>query len=71
MPRRVCLVIDVSGSMAGQKLEDAKVAFAALMALFREEDTVAVHAFSNAGVESNWGPSSMPPSARSEVFSAD
>jgi uncharacterized protein YegL len=56
MARNIVFVIDVSGSMDGQKLEDAKAAFTVMIQTLQEQDTVRIHSFSNSGTEDAWGP---------------
>ena len=56
MPRNLVFVIDVSGSMQGQKLDDAKAAFAAIIDQLSAEDSFVVHTFSDQGVEDFVGP---------------
>mmetsp|Transcript_30061 Transcript_30061/g.55210 ORF Transcript_30061/g.55210 Transcript_30061/m.55210 type:complete len:677 (-) Transcript_30061:45-2075(-) len=54
--KNIVFVIDVSGSMSGQKLEDTKVAFGALLDMMTVEDAVTIQTFSNKGVEAAFGP---------------
>jgi len=57
LPRNFVFVIDVSGSMFMNKLNDAKGAFEKIIQKLNDDvDHVAIHAFSNEGVESFWGP---------------
>jgi len=57
LPRNFVFVIDVSGSMFMDKLNDAKGAFEKIIQKLNDDvDHVAIHAFSNEGVESFWGP---------------
>ena len=53
LPRRLSLVIDKSGSMAGSKIEQARAAALAMVSNLREEDQFNIHTF-NEGVESFW-----------------
>jgi len=43
--------------MFGKKLADTKVAFSALLKVLAAEDVLAIHSFSNKGIEQAWGPS--------------
>lgn len=52
LPRDVVIIIDVSGSMRGQKLDDVKAALGALLPIFTSTDSLAVHSFASAGTES-------------------
>jgi len=54
--RNFVFVVDVSGSMNGQKLDDAKNAFSVIIRKLTNKDYVAVHAFSHSGTESSFGP---------------
>ncbi len=56
MARRIVFVIDVSGSMGGQKLEDVKASFVLMIDTLEERDTLILQTFSNEGTESRWGP---------------
>jgi Mg-chelatase subunit ChlD len=56
MARKIVFVIDVSGSMAGQKLADAKTSFASMIDNLDERDTLIVQSFSYKGTEDRWGP---------------
>lgn len=56
MARRIVFVIDVSGSMSGQKLEDVKASFVLMIETLEEQDTLILQTFSNEGTESQWGP---------------
>ena len=56
MPRNIVFVIDVSGSMQGQKLKDAKSAYVSIINTLTNKDYFTIHTFSGEGVESVWGP---------------
>ena len=56
LPRNIVFVIDVSGSMHGQKLADAKTAFTNIIGSLSPQDYFAVHTFSDQGTESVGGP---------------
>ena len=56
MARRIVFVIDVSGSMGGQKLEDVKASFVLMIDTLEERDTLILQTFSDEGTESQWGP---------------
>jgi len=56
MARRIVFVIDVSGSMSGQKLEDVKASFVLMIDTLTERDTLVLQTFSNSGTKSRWGP---------------
>ena len=56
MARRIVFVIDVSGSMAGSKLDDAKTSFASMIDTLEERDTLIVQPFSSQRTEKLWGP---------------
>ena len=58
MPRKIVFVIDISGSMDGQKLNDAKASFAVMIDTLDERDTLIVQPFSSQGTEDLWGSSS-------------
>lgn len=52
MPRNIAFVIDVSGSMKGQKLSDAQKAFSAMITTLAVEDYFAIQSFSSSGTVS-------------------
>jgi len=54
--RNIVFVIDVSGSMSGQKLADAKAAFNAMIETLTDIDYFSIQSFSDRGVEVDWGP---------------
>ena len=56
MPRNIVFAIDVSGSMFGQKLRDAKDAFEVIIATLTEDDYFSIHTFSSRGTEESKGP---------------
>lgn len=56
MARKIVFVIDVSGSMAGQKLEDAKASFSVMIDTLEERDILILQSFSDKGTEGLWGP---------------
>jgi len=56
LPRNIVFVIDVSGSMQGQKLQDAKAAFAAIIDKLTSDDYFAVQTFANEAVQNRFGP---------------
>ena len=58
MARKIIFVIDISGSMEGQKLQDAKASFASMIDTLDERDNLLVQAFSDEGTEKIWGPKS-------------
>ena len=45
MARKIIFVIDISGSMEGQKLQDAKASFASMIDTLDERDNLLVQAF--------------------------
>jgi len=57
MARKIVFVIDISGSMGGQKLDDAKASFASMIDTLDDRDTLIVQPFSDEGTEMLWGPS--------------
>lgn len=57
LPKNLVFAIDVSGSMSGQKLADAKRAFRNVISTLTEEDYFTIHTFSDLGTENSWGPS--------------
>lgn len=57
MARKIVFVVDVSGSMSGRKLDDAKASFASMIDTLDERDTLIVQSFSDQGTEKLWGPS--------------
>jgi uncharacterized protein YegL len=67
MPRKIVFVIDVSGSMDGQKLNDAKASFAVMIDTLDERDTLIVQPFSSQGTEDLWGPSAASTGAKEEA----
>jgi uncharacterized protein YegL len=69
MARNIVFVIDVSGSMTGQKLEDAKAAFAAMIDTLEEKDTLLVQTFSDKGTEDLWGPNAATTGAKESAAS--
>ena len=56
LPRNIVFVIDVSGSMSGRKLDDAKAAFSAIMSRLTRDDYFAVQTFSSSGMKERFGP---------------
>jgi len=56
LSRVIVLVLDVSGSMSGQKLADAKTAIAAIMNTFGLGDVFKVATFSSSMPMDSWGP---------------
>lgn len=69
IPRNIVFVIDISGSMRGQKLEDAKTAFHAIVDTLNEEDTFVLQTFSSNGVEGSVGP--LPANGNGKVLAKD
>lgn len=67
LPRDVVIVIDVSGSMTGQKLLDAKAALGALLPIFTSEDAIAVHSFASASTEHALSPRRADDAGREEA----
>ena len=56
MPRSLLFVIDVSGSMKGSKLDDAKAALSTIIDNLEDVDVFGVQTFSTAGTNDLWGP---------------
>jgi hypothetical protein len=56
MPRDIVFVIDVSGSMSGGRLQNAKTSFRKLTNMLSEADMFSVHTFSEVGLQDSWGP---------------
>lgn len=56
MARSIVFVIDVSGSMTGQKLRDVKDSFGVIIDTLNEQDTFIIQAFSDRGTQFLWGP---------------
>ncbi len=56
MARKIVFVIDVSGSMSGQKLLDVKASFVFMIDTLDERDSLILQTFSDKGTESQWGP---------------
>jgi uncharacterized protein YegL len=54
--KAIVFVIDVSGSMSGQKLQDTKAAFAAMMLMLTKDDVIAVHTFASKATEAVFEP---------------
>lgn len=69
MAKKIVFVIDVSGSMSGQKLEDAKASFAVMIDTLDERDTFIVQPFSDEGTEDKWGPRSADAASRDDAKS--
>lgn len=67
MPRFIVFVIDVSGSMGGQKLKDAKIAFSTMITTLTEADYFAIHSFSNSGTESVFNSRAATTDAKSDA----
>ena len=67
LPKNLIFVIDVSGSMSGQKLDDAKSAFQAIIPTLTEEDYFSIHSFSDKGTEKSWGPSKATDFAKQDA----
>jgi len=70
MARKIVFVIDVSGSMYGEKLRDAKESFVAMIDTLEERDTLVIQSFSSKGTESLWGPkpATMENKNEAEIF---
>ena len=64
LPRNIVFVIDVSGSMAGQKLVDVKAAFAAIIQGLTDDDFFTIQTFSFNGIEDRFGPSQASDEAK-------
>ncbi len=56
LKRNIVFVIDVSGSMDGRKLADAKSAFNTMIESLNDTDYFTIHSFSDNGIEADWGP---------------
>jgi len=56
MARKIVFVIDVSGSMDGQKLQDVKASFVLMIETLEERDILVIQTFSNEGTEEKFGP---------------
>eukprot|EP00526_Cylindrotheca_closterium_P006658 CAMPEP_0113615804 /NCGR_PEP_ID=MMETSP0017_2-20120614/7900_1 /TAXON_ID=2856 /ORGANISM="Cylindrotheca closterium" /LENGTH=751 /DNA_ID=CAMNT_0000525073 /DNA_START=183 /DNA_END=2438 /DNA_ORIENTATION=- /assembly_acc=CAM_ASM_000147 len=70
LPKNMVFVIDISGSMSGDRLENAKVAFASMVSLLQDNtDAFAVQTFSSLGTETLWGPAVANPSTKQEATS--
>jgi hypothetical protein len=67
MAREIVFVIDVSGSMNGQKLDDAKASFAAMIETLEERNILIVQSFSDKGTEALWGPAAANPTNKAEA----
>lgn len=64
MPKKIVFVIDVSGSMSGAKINDAKSAFGTMIQTLDDQDTVTVQTFSSQGTKALWGPRMATTSAK-------
>lgn len=65
LPKNMVFVLDISGSMSGDRLENAKVAFASMVSLLVDgKDAFAVQTFSSEGTETMWGPSEADPASK-------
>jgi uncharacterized protein YegL len=69
MARNIVFVIDVSGSMGGEKLQDAQSAFAAMIETLDERDNFFVQTFSDRGTEDLFGGRTATSSAKEEAKS--
>jgi len=67
MARKIVFVIDVSGSMRGQKLSDAKASFVVMIDSLDDRDTLILQTFSSAGTENQWGPKPATPENKDEA----
>lgn len=67
VPRNIVFVIDVSGSMQGQRLEDAKKAFNRMIQFMNADEFLSVQTFSNVGTEALWGPALATSKAKNEA----
>lgn len=56
MARKIVFVIDVSGSMSGDKLKDVKKSFGIMVQSLDEQDSFVLQTFSTKGTEQLWGP---------------
>lgn len=66
IPKAIVFVIDVSGSMKGEKLDDAKSAFRSMITTLGENEIFSIQAFSKESSKKSWGPSLATTYARQE-----
>lgn len=66
-PMAVSLVVDTSGSMSGDKIENARMAASSLLETLADGDIVSIYAFAN-GVAEVAPPTVMSPVARSDLM---
>lgn len=66
-PMAVSLVVDTSGSMAGDKIDNARMAAASLLESLSDGDVVSIYGFSNVVVE-HAPPTVMGPSTRAALM---
>jgi len=68
MARKIVFVIDVSGSMQGQKLRDAKASFSVMIDTLDERDFLTLQTFSTSGTEDLWGPKAATRANKAEAI---
>ena len=66
IPKAIVFVVDVSGSMRGEKLDDAKAAFRSMIDTLSENEIFSIQAFSKDSSKKTWGPSVATSYAKQE-----
>lgn len=66
-PMAVSLVVDTSGSMSGEKIENARLAASSLIETLSDGDIVSIYAFAN-GVAEVAPPTTLDPSTRGDLM---
>jgi len=68
MARKIVFVIDISGSMQGQKLRDAQFSFSYMIDTLDEQDVLILQTFASYGTEDLWGPKAATPENKAEAI---
>jgi len=68
-PMALSLVIDTSGSMSGEKIDNARIAASSLLESLADGDIVSIYAFSN-GVQQIAAPTQVGPNTRGQLMQA-
>jgi uncharacterized protein YegL len=68
MARKIVFVIDVSGSMQGQKLRDAQASFSVMIDTLEKQDVLLLQTFASYGTEDLWGPNAATPENKARAI---
>ena len=67
MVRNIVFVIDVSGSMNGRKLDNAKASFSVVIDILDKRDNFTIQSFSDRGTKGGWGPNAADATSKDSV----